>query len=142
MNNMINEIDFTAFEPQKGNKFLIEFNSPFSIPSYVIHKMSELKVTHVYDGGSVNWGDLTIEMYETSEISIASIICKGLAENESKETNTISFQLLNLNVVGDIIQRWEINANIKDIAFGKHDWLNDGLKMIEMNLKDVVANIK
>lgn len=73
---------------------------------------------------------------------LRTIICKGLAENKSKQTNTISFQLLELNVVGDIIQRWEINAKIKDIAFGKYDWLNDELKMIEMNLKDVAADIK
>ena len=134
--------EFVAFEPQKVNRFLIEFNSPFVIPTYAVHKMSELKAIHVFGDGWVNWGDLTIEMYETSEIPIASIICKGLAENKSKQTNTISFQLLELNVVGDIIQRWEINAKIKDIAFGKYDWLNDELKMIEMNLKDVVADIK
>ena len=134
--------EFVAFEPQKVNRFLIEFNSPFVIPTYAVHKMSELKVVCVYDDVWVNWGDLTIEMYETSEIPIDSIICKWLAENKSKQINTISFQLLELNVMGDIIQRWEINAKIKDITFGKYDWLNDELKMIEMNLKDVVADIK
>ena len=79
--------EFVAFEPQKVNRFLIEFNSPFVIPTYAVHKMSELKVVCVYDDGWVNWGDLTIEMYETSEIPIASIICKGLAENKSKQIN-------------------------------------------------------
>ena len=64
--------EFVAFEPQKVNRFLIEFNSPFVIPTYAVHKMSELKVVCVYDDGWVNWGDLTIEMYETSEIPIAS----------------------------------------------------------------------
>jgi hypothetical protein len=137
---MINEMK--SFEPQKVNRFLIEFNSPFDIPTYAVHKMSELKAIHVFGDGWVNWGDLTIEMYETSEIPIASIICKGLAENKSKKTNTISFQLLELNVMGDVIQSWGISAKIKDITFGKYDWSNDGLKMIEMNLKEVVADIK
>lgn len=131
---------FEPFEPQKNNRFLIEFNSPFNIPSYVVHKMSELNL-HTIDGdGFMYWGDLKLSLYEAEHNLTSSIIYKGIKENK---TNRISFKLKELNIVGDIIQTWEIKAKINNISFGERDWSNVYTRNIEMHLMDIeVEDIK
>jgi len=131
---------FKPFEPQKNNRFLIEFNSPFNILSYVVHKMSELNL-HTIDGyGFMYWGDLKLSLYEAEHDLTSTIIYKGIKENK---TNRISFKLKELNIVGDVIQTWEMKAKISNISFGERDWSNEDIRKIEMQLVDVeVEDIK
>jgi len=130
-------MEFKAFEPQKNNRFLIEFISPFNIPSYTVHKMSELNL-HTIDGdGFMYWGDLKLSLYEVEQNPTSTIIYKGIKERKSNRT---SFKLKELNVVGDVIQTWEIKAKIYNISFGERDWSNDEVRKIEMHLVDVEVN--
>jgi len=131
---------FKPFEPQKNNRFLIEFNSPFNIPSYVVHKISELNL-HTIDGyGFMYWGDLKLSLYEAEHDLTSTIIYNGIKENK---TNRISFKLKELNIVGDVIQTWEMKAKISNISFGERDWSNEDIRKIEMQLVDVeVEDIK
>jgi hypothetical protein len=132
--------NFKPFEPQKNNRFLIEFNSPFNIPSYTVHKMSELNL-HTIDGdGFMYWGDLKLSLYEAEQNLTSIIIYKGIKENK---TNRISFKLKELNIVGDVIQTWEMKAKICNISFGERDWSNEDVRKIEIHLMDVeVEDVK
>jgi hypothetical protein len=131
---------FKAFEPQKNNRFLIEFNSPFNIPSYAVHKMSELNLHTIDSDGQMYWGDLMLSLYEAEQNLTSTIIYKAIKESKSRN---ISFKLMELNVIGDIIQTWEISAKINNISFGERGWSNDEVRKIEMHLWDVnVKDIK
>ena len=132
---MINEMK--PFEPQKVNRFLIEFNSPFNIPTYVIHKMSELRAKQIDGEGNIFWDELTFTLFDVEQFSVASIIYNGITETKS---NRVSFELIELNVIGETIQTWKINAKLKNISFGERDWSNDENTKIEINLWDV--NVK
>ena len=135
---MINEMK--PFEPQKVNRFLIEFNSPFDIPTYVIHKMSELIAKQIDGEGNIFWDELTFTLFDVEQFSVASIIYKAIKENKS---NKVSFDLIELNVFGETFQTWKINAKLKNISFGERDWSNDENRKIEINLWDVnVKDIK
>jgi hypothetical protein len=123
-----------AFEPQKNNRFLIEFGDPFTFPSYVVHKMSELNL-HTIDGdGFMYWGDLKLSLYEAEQNATSTIIYKGIKERKS---NRVLFKVRELNAVGDIVQTWEMRAKIYNISFGERDWSSDEIRKIEMHLVDV-----
>lgn len=123
-----------AFEPQKNNRFLIEFGDPFKFPSYVVHKMSELNL-HTIDGdGFMYWGDLKLSLYEAEQNATSTIIYKGIKERKS---NRVLFKVRELNAVGDIVQTWEMRAKIYNISFGERDWSSDEIRKIEMHLVDV-----
>jgi hypothetical protein len=135
---MINEMK--PFEPQKINRFLIEFNSPFNIPTYVIHKMSELRAKQIDGEGNIFWDELTFTLFDVEQFPVASIIYKGITETKS---NRVSLELIELNIVGETIQTWKINAKLKNISFGERDWSNYENRKIEINLWDVnVKDIK
>jgi hypothetical protein len=125
------------FEPQKNNRFLIEFNSPFDIPSYTVHKMSELNAHTIDSSGQMYWGDLTLSLHEIEQNPVSTTIYKAIKENK---TNKISFKLMELNVIGDVIQTWEISAKINTISFGERDWSNDETRKVEIHLWDVNVN--
>ena len=129
--------EMKPFEPQKVNRFLIEFNSPFDIPTYVIHKMSELRAKQIDGEGNIFWDELTFTLFDVEQFPVASIIYNGITETKS---NRVSFELIELNVVGETIQTWKINAKLKNISFGERDWSNDENRKIEINLWDV--NVK
>jgi hypothetical protein len=132
--------EMKPFEPQKVNRFLIEFNSPFNIPTYVIHKMSELRAKQIDGEGNIFWDELTFTLFDVEQFPVASIIYNGITETKS---NRVSFELIELNVVGETIQTWKINAKLKNISFGERDWSNDENRKIEINLWDVnVKDIK
>jgi hypothetical protein len=132
---MINEMK--PFEPGKVNRFLIEFDSPFDIPTYVVHKMSELRASQIDGEGNIFWDELTFPLLDVEQFPVASIIYKAIKENKS---NRVSFELIELNVVGETIQTWKIDAKLKNISFGERDWSNDENRKIEINLWDV--NVK
>jgi len=132
--------EMKPFEPQKVNRFLIEFNSPFDIPTYVIHKMSELRAKQIDGEGNIFWDELTFTLFDVEQFPVASIIYNGITETKS---NRVSFELIELNIVGETIQTWKINAKLKNISFGERDWSNDENRKIEINLWDVnVKDIK
>jgi len=132
--------EMKPFEPQKVNRFLIEFNSPFNIPTYVIHKMSELRAKQIDGEGNIFWDELTFTLFDVEQFPVASIIYNGITETKS---NRVSFELIELNILGETIQTWKINAKLKNISFGERDWSNDENRKIEINLWDVnVKDIK
>lgn len=132
--------EMKPFEPQKVNRFLIEFNSPFDIPTYVIHKMSELRAKQIDGEGNIFWDELTFTLFDVEQFPVASIIYNGITETKS---NRVSFELIELNILGETIQTWKINAKLKNISFGERDWSNDENRKIEINLWDVnVKDIK
>jgi len=132
--------EMKPFEPQKVNRFLIEFNSPFDIPTYVIHKMSELRAKQIDGEGNIFWDELTFTLFDVEQFPVASIIYNGITETKS---NRVSFELIELNIIGETIQIWKINAKLKNISFGERDWSNDENRKIEINLWDVnVKDIK
>lgn len=126
-----------TFEPQKNNRFLIEFNSPFDIPSYTVHKISELNANTIDKDGQMYWCALKLSLHEVEQNPVSTTIYKAIKENK---TNKISFKLMELNVIGDIIQTWEISAKIKTISFGERDWSNNETRKVEIHLWDVNVN--
>ena len=126
-----------TFEPQKNNRFLIEFNSPFDIPSCTVHKMSELNAHTIDSYGQMYWGDLILSLREIEQNPVSTTIYKAIKKNK---TNKISFKLMELNVIGDVIQTWEISAKINTISFGERDWSNDETRKVEIHLWDVNVN--
>jgi hypothetical protein len=99
--------------------------------------MSELRAKQIDGEGNIFWDELTFTLFDVEQFPVASIIYNGITETKS---NRVSFELIELNVIGETIQTWKINAKLKNISFGERDWSNDENRKIEINLWDV--NVK
>jgi hypothetical protein len=134
-----NEINFTAFEPQVENRFIMYIDG---FPSYLIKAVKppgfsagEIKLDHINTyrkvKGKIEWKDMDLTLYspitpsgaqatmEWARLAHESVTGRdGYSDFYKKD---IVFNIL--GPAGDVVSEWIIiGAFVKDADFGNFDW--------------------
>lgn len=120
------------FEPKKQNRFTIKFGEPFEIPEWVTYKTSRPVLNR-----QLKWEKMVFSMYDPIGPSTSQVVMKGIQKLKEKNRNVIDVTLNSYGPIGDKIEEWLINGSICKIDFGKLDWKNDELLLINLHL-DVI----
>lgn len=122
------ETKFIAFEPKKENRFWLKFPVTYRLSEWMVKSMSRLR----YTPSTGLWDDLTIRFNDPINPSTSERIFE-LIKSETKEIPEFKLQLL--GPVGDVVESWVIkNSKILSIDFADLNYVNDGLRIIELKL--------
>jgi len=135
----VNEILDSSFEPKTSNRFIVEFQSPFNIPLYSIHKISLPSFTKAHQFSRIIWDDIIVEFYDPVSPSTSQAIMEGLRKLREMDTQDITISIKMLGPVGDTVSEWLIKGEIDTINFGELNWKKDDVVNITMKIKTTSA---
>lgn len=122
----------THFEPQKKNRFVLEFPEYFNIASYFVTltsrpsiKFDDKKFLGFIYSRKIEWLPLTIKMLDPIGQSSSQGLM-NVINNHFNEYFNVTIKML--DPTGETIEEWKIkDCLIKSIDFGILDYNDDGL---------------
>ena len=123
-----------AYEPKMNNRFMIEFQPPFDIKSYVVHGTQ--RPVYIFHDNEIQYERMHFRLFDPIAPSATREIMEGIRTNhDAKNNQEIKFRLKMLGPVGDVIEEWDIKGNLTFIDFGKLSWDDERSTVIEMEIQ-------
>lgn len=129
----MNNEKFKAYEPKVVNRFLVEFQSPLNIPTYVVKGATRPKLLTTNNNG-FTWEEMIFSMYDPITPSTTQALMEGLKELRTLDDQTIEVKLSMVSPVGDKVEEWLIKGTINKVDFGTLDWNGDEPLIIKLYL--------
>lgn len=124
---------FKEYEPKVVSRFLVEFQSPLNIPSYVVKGANRPKLIAANNNG-FTWEEMVFSMYDPIAQSTTQVLMEGLKELRKLDDQTIEVKLSMVSPVGDKVEEWLIKGTINKVDFGTLDWNCDEPLIIKLYL--------
>lgn len=117
------------YEPKKQNRWVVKFKEPFNnIKEWCVAKTTRPKIV------DNNWEDIEITLRDPISPSTSQAVMDGLRATNNKII-PISYDLEILDPTGVTVEKWAIEAIVKEVDFGELNYSNDDLIHIKMILE-------
>lgn len=150
-NKLLDDSNFNSFEPKTKNKFIVNFDE-YNIPSHVIYSVSPLLfstgvVKYEMNGkdsrrqdGNLKWDDISLKMYDIISSSPVPELYRMISDMIKSNNPYVSFVINEIDNVGEIISETKVSGVLSTIDFGKFDWNDSEVKIIEIKVmpEDVI----
>ncbi len=127
--NEIEQRQKEDFHAKVNDRFIVRFEKPFDIPSYVCKGITRPSFS-IDENNVKSYDVMLLKFYDPIEKPTTEKIMRTL-----DKTNNIDFDLEMLDPVGDVVEKWVITGKVIHVDFGELDWQNAEPVEIEMVVK-------
>lgn len=132
----------SSFDPNRTHRFYVEFPESYSIPNWAVNSMECPRIKYgnkKYLFGLIKRKNIKIESIEMKILDIIGYKLTAKLHNLSN-LKTVEFKYFHLNPNGDVIEKWEVKADLISIDLGKLDYSIDDVRYIKIKVTPFELN--